>query len=81
MQLTIISPSQKKHYDIAWIELNTDKGNYVIQPGHAPTFFSLKAHAPFTYCLKNGEQVTVMVKRAMVEVTRNQITFLLADFD
>jgi F0F1-type ATP synthase epsilon subunit len=81
MQLTIVTPSKKEHFDIAWVELNTDQGNYVIQPGHAPTFFSLKAHAPFTYCLKNGEQEVIMIKRAMVEVTRAQITLLLADFD
>lgn len=81
MQLTIISPSKKEHFDISWVELNTDQGNYVIQPGHAPIFFSLKAHAPFTYCLKNGEQEVIMIKQAMVEVTRNQITVLLSHFE
>lgn len=81
MQLTIISPTKKEHIDVAWIELNTDQGNYIIQQGHAPTFFTLKARAPFTYCLKNGEHVAVMVKHAMVEVTRTHITVLLADFE
>ncbi len=81
MQLIIISPSKKEHFDIAWVELNTDQGNYIIQPGHAPTFFSLKPHAPLVYCLKNDEQEVVMIKRGMVEVTRNQITLLLSHFD
>lgn len=81
MQLSIISPTKKEQFDIAWVELNTDQGNYIIQPGHAPTFFSLKAQAPFVYCLKNGEQEVIMVKRAMVEVTRTQITVLLSHFE
>jgi len=81
MQLTIITPNQKEQFDVAWVELNTAQGNFIIQPGHAPIIFSLKEKAPFTYCLKNGEEKVLLVKRAIAEITRTQITVLLSNFE
>lgn len=81
MQLAIITPTKKDLFEIAWIEFNTAHGNFVIQPGHAPTIFALSEQKPFIYCLKNGKQEVVMVKRAIAEITRSQITILLSHFD
>lgn len=81
MQLIIITPAKKEFFDIAWAECNTPSGNYVIQPGHAPTIFSLSAHRPFIYCLKNGKEEVIMIKQAIAEITRTQITLLLNNPD
>lgn len=81
MQLSIITPTKKEVFDVSWVEFNTAQGNYVIQPGHAPTIFALSAQKPFIYCLKSGKEEIVMVKRAIAEVTRSRITVLLSHFD
>ena len=81
MQLTIITPTKKEVFDIAWAECNTPQGNFVIQPGHAPTIFALSAHMPFIYCLKNGKEEVIMIKQALAEITRTHITLLLNNLD
>ncbi len=81
MQLIVITPEKKELFDITWVECNTPGGNYVIQPGHAPTIFSLSPHRPFIYCLKNGKEEVIMVKLGIVEITRTHITLLLNNPD
>ena len=41
MQLRIISPSGEKKFKIAWVEVDTPVGNFVIHSGHAPTVLTL----------------------------------------
>jgi len=79
MQLAIITPTKKELFEITWIEFNTPNGNFVIQPGHAPTIFALSEQKPFIYSLKNGKQEVVMVKRAVAEITRSNVTVLLSE--
>lgn len=81
MQLSIITPTKKEVFDVAWVECNTPQGNYVIQPGHAPTIFALSEQKPFIYCLKSGKEEVIMVKRAIAEITRTRVTVLLSHFD
>jgi F0F1-type ATP synthase epsilon subunit len=77
MQLVMVTPNKKEIITIAWIELNTPSGNYVIQPGHAPTILALSKEQPLIYCLKNGKQEIVMVNQGVAQITRNQVTVLL----
>ena len=81
MELSIISPTKKEIIDIVWAECNTPLGNYVIQPGHAPTIFALSAHKPFIYCLKNGTEEVIMIKQAIAQITRTSIILLLNNFE
>ena len=77
MELVIITPAKKDIIEIIWVELNTSNGNYIIQPGHAPSIFMLSEKKPLIYCLKNGKQEIVMIERAMAEVTRRSVTVLM----
>jgi F0F1-type ATP synthase epsilon subunit len=77
MQLHVITPSKNNTYDIVWLEINTDVGNFVIAPGHAPALFTLAPGKPLIICLATGEQQTVFVQHAIVEVHRETITLLL----
>ena len=81
MQLTIISPLKKEQYDIAWVEFNTPLGNFVIQPGHAPTAFTLSEKKQFVYCLKSGKEEVVIVNHGIAEITRTNVTVLLTQSD
>lgn len=79
MKLYIISPFSKKTLDIVWIELNTPVGNFVIQPGHAPTILTLAPHKEVTFCLKSGKQESFMAKQGIADITRTAATILLSE--
>jgi F0F1-type ATP synthase epsilon subunit len=78
MQLILVSPEKKETIEVAWVELNTPSGNYIIQSGHAPMALALTAKQPFIYALKNGKEEIVMVERGIAEITRSQVIILLS---
>lgn len=77
MQLHIISPTSKKSIRVAWLEINTTQGNFVIQPGHAPCIMTLAHNERFTYCLTSGKRESVPVTHGIVEIDRTGVTILL----
>lgn len=79
MKLYIISPFSKKTFDIAWLELNTPVGNFIIQPGHASTILTLAPQKHVTFCLKSGKQETFIVKQGIADITRTTATLLLSE--
>lgn len=79
MKLYVISPLSKKTVDIAWIELNTAAGNFVIQTGHAPTIMTLAANKEMTICLTNGKQETYVIRQGIAEITRENVTLILSE--
>ena len=55
MKLMIISPQQRKSYQVHGLKLILLYGNFVIQPGHAPTILFLLLESLVTYLpSKNG---------------------------
>ena len=74
MNLTLLSPQEKKTLAIAWIEVNTAAGNYVIQPSHVPTVFLVSPHQPITICLANGKQETFTTPGGTLEIRRDSAT-------
>lgn len=79
MKLNIISPFSKKILDIAWIELNTPVGNFVIQQGHAPVILTLSPNKEVVLCLKSGKQESFVAKQGIVDITRTAATILLSE--
>ncbi len=77
MKLFIISPFAKKKIEVAWIELNTSVGNFVIQPGHAPTLLALSPHKEIIFCLSSGKQESYIIKQGIIDITRTSATLLL----
>ncbi|MEX0940300.1 MAG: hypothetical protein WDZ41_02995 [Candidatus Babeliales bacterium] len=77
MNLTIISPREKKTYTIAWIEVETAIGNFVIQQDHVPTILLVKPHEPITFCLTNGKQETFISAGGILEIQRESARLLL----
>ncbi len=78
MQLHIISPLRLNTHEIAWIELNTSAGNFVIQKGHAPTLLILKPNDEMVFRLKNGKQEVMDVGSGIAEITRDKVTVVLS---
>ncbi len=76
MDLHIISPDYELTKKIAWIELNTPRGNYIIQQGHIP-FIPLSPQEPLTFQLESGKQQTIDVLDGIVEVTRTKVIVII----
>jgi len=77
MELKIISPETEEKFVIAWIEVETKVGGFVILPDHAPMVATLKKNKEITFCLKNGKQETITPTGGTIEVSRKYITLLL----
>ena len=80
MKLIIVSPNPKFIKDVdalAWIELDTPVGNFVILPEHAPTVLTLKKNSTIRYGLKSGKQDSIDIVDGLAHVKRDQITLLL----
>ncbi len=77
MNLSILSPKQQRTYKIAWIELTTPVGNFVIQPDHAPMVLTLSPDHAITFGLKSGKQESLMIPRGIVEISRTSVLVLM----
>lgn len=79
MNLTIITPHSRKIIDIAWLEVNTSAGNFVIQRGHEPMIVTLSPSQPFTVCLRNGKQEIITSLHGILEINREQALLILSE--
>lgn len=77
MELTIITPTSAQKISIAWLEINTPVGNFVIQPGHAPMVVTLSPKEKVMYGLENGKRESIMVNLGTAHITRTAVTLLL----
>lgn len=77
MQLHISSPTERRDEQIAWIEFDTPKGNFVILAGHAPMILTLLPLSSVLFRLKSGKEETKKIIQGVVHITRSTITLLL----
>ncbi|MDP3889375.1 MAG: hypothetical protein Q8Q25_02420 [bacterium] len=77
MQLNIISPEKKQNFTIVWLEVQTTRGSFVIQEGHAPLILLLKSNESIVFRLKTGKQESVMVEYGIIEIDRKQATVII----
>ena len=79
IKLVIISPTSKEEYEVAWIEANTPKGNFVIQPEHIPTTLMLSPNKELIYCFQTGKHETITPENGgILHITRTESTLLLS---
>jgi len=77
MRLHIASSSEKLDLQIAWVELNTPVGNFVIQSEHAPMVVTLDPISYVTYRLTSGKEKIKKVVHGIAHVTREEVTLLI----
>jgi len=77
MRLDIATPSEKHTLDIAWLEINTIVGNFVIQPEHAPMVVTLSPLSEVSYRLTSGKEEKRKVVNGVAHVERNHISLLI----
>lgn len=76
MDLTIVSPTQTKKISIDWLEVESMRGNLVIQPGHAPSYIVVKPKSQAQWLSSDGATDTLFIGHGFVEVTRDNITLI-----
>lgn len=72
-----MSPTKKTTTSVAWLEIDTTVGNFVIQPGHAPTVLVLEKDKAVTYRLSNGKQESVIIPAGIIEITPSAATIIM----
>jgi F0F1-type ATP synthase epsilon subunit len=77
MHLRIISPLRTQTYEVVWVELNTNVGNFVIQSGHAPMLLILEQGKELTFRLKNGKEESLLTSKGVAEITREMTTVII----
>lgn len=81
MNLIISTPNYRSQFSVAWLEINTPTGNYVIQKGHAPAIMSLSPQKALTFRLKTGKQETLTVKFGVVKIDRESATVVMTPLE
>ena len=77
MNLRLITANKLETFIVAWLEIHTPTGDFVIQRGHAPTVFVLSENMPLVFKLDNGKQQTVYVRRGIAECTRSNVQLII----
>jgi len=75
--LTIMSPLNSTILKAEWLDVKTDSGNFVVQPGHAPIITSLASNKELIIGLPDGTQKIIKVADGVLEVNRDTATILL----
>lgn len=78
MELTIVTPIQTTMIDITWLEIETYKGNLVIQSGHAPSYIVLKPKTNVQWLASSGQTESMFIGHGFLEVNREKL-MLIAD--
>ena len=78
MNVILSSPSEYKTVEVVWLEINTPKGNFVIQKGHVPMIISLSENKPISYRLKSGKQESLMVRQGVASINRESVSIILS---
>ena len=79
MKVVIVSPEHKIEHNVAWLELNTPVGNFIIQKGHVPMIVTLAHNMPMTFRLKSGKQKTITPHHGIADITREDVTIIMSD--
>lgn len=77
MELIVVSPTQNNTYAIAWIEISTPAGSFVVQHGHMPMIIALKENTSLPFRLENGKQEVIVVPQGIAEITRSSVTIII----
>jgi F0F1-type ATP synthase epsilon subunit len=77
IDLIFSRPYETKTITVDWLEVETEKGNLVIQPGHAPSSIVLKEPSFVQWSLPSGTIEKIHIKRAFLKVDRHSCLLII----
>ena len=78
MELKILGPTSSQQLSINWLEAQTDQGNFVILPGHAPMVILLAPNKELVMELSDSTKNSLTIPGGILQVTRTSITLLIS---
>jgi F0F1-type ATP synthase epsilon subunit len=79
MELHLVSPEEERKLRIAWFEIDTPAGNFVIHIGHAPMMVTLLPEHDIIIRLRSGKEEIIHAHGGLVHITRKTATIILGD--
>ena len=77
MKLHIVSATKSQNYNVNWLEINTEQGNFVIQNGHAPMIVELKNDSTISFNVELGNTMNLKIKNGIAEIGRSHTMILI----
>lgn len=80
MNLNIVSPNpdlNRNINNIAWLEIDTLVGNFIILPEHAPTILTIAKNSNIKFGLSNGKHDFISVPQGIAHIRRDKATILI----
>ena len=77
MNVRILRPYETQEIKVAWLEVNTSVGNFVLQRGHAPMILVLSENKPLSYCLQSGKQERHIIPSGILKIDREHVIIVL----
>lgn len=77
MELKIIRPTSSQTMKINWLEAQTDQGNFVVLPGHAPMVIVLAPNKELSLELWDCTRTEMTIVGGILQVTRNLVTLII----
>ncbi len=77
MELKIIRPAGSQSMKINWLEAQTDQGNFVFMPGHAPMVILLAQNKELAIEQWDCTRTVMTIASGILQVTRNVITLII----
>lgn len=79
MELRIVSAEEEQLMQVAWFEIDTPVGNFIIHRGHAPMMVSLVPEHNINIRLQSGKEEVIHAHGGFVHITRRKATIILGD--
>jgi len=77
MELKIVRPMSTQTMNISWLEAQTERGNFVIMPGHAPMVILLAPGKELSIELEDHTKTQMTIAGGILHITRNILTLLI----
>jgi len=73
MELMVLRPSGAQLFPVAWVELTTQTGSFMVQHQHVPMIVSLMPGSTIVFMVTSGKFESIAVQQCIVEITREKV--------
>lgn len=78
-ELEIIHPTKSEKKTVAWVEVESPTGNFVVGPNHSPLISILKPRGKLTYQVFEGTEASMDIYGGIFKVLNNKVVVLLEE--
>lgn len=77
MNLIFSRPRETQTITIEWLEVETSKGNMVIQEGHTQSYVIVKPYSTLTWLLSTGATEKMHIGKAFLKIDRTTCLLII----